>query len=213
MGASNIQKIFTRIYDNNTWGTDGTSKFFSGGGSRGIAAEKYISLISNFIKSNNIKNIVDIGSGDFYIGKQILDDVSINSYIGIDIVEDIIDYSNREFGTDQILFKCEDVVKTKELPDGDLCLIRQVLQHLDNTSISIILEKIKKFKYVIVTEHQPPFTNHYNLIHQTSQDIRLKWGSGVFLDKPPFNLNVKEILSIPVDDGNISYIKTFLIKN
>jgi hypothetical protein len=41
------------------------------------------------------------------------------------------------------------------LPDGDVCLIRQVFQHLSNAEVNEVLRKLNKFKKVYITEGYP----------------------------------------------------------
>ena len=74
-------------------------------------------------------------------------------YIGIDVVPSLIE-RNRSTFVANIEFKCLDIIKDK-LPDADLCLIRQVMQHLSNREIVRLLKNTKRYRYVIVAEHQP----------------------------------------------------------
>jgi hypothetical protein len=55
------------------------------------------------------------------------------------------------FITEKNVNKCADIIEDK-LPEGDLCLIRQVLQHLSNRQISRVLANCTKFPYLVVTE-------------------------------------------------------------
>ncbi|MDP5081560.1 MAG: SAM-dependent methyltransferase, partial [Winogradskyella sp.] len=73
---------------------------------------------------------------------------------------------------------------------ADCVILRQVLQHLSNDEIGGIIEKLIKYKYIILTEHLPTgrFTPNRNVI--SGQAIRLKQDSGVDLLEPPFNLNI-----------------------
>jgi hypothetical protein len=51
-------------------------------------------------------------------------------------------------------------------------------------------------KYILVTEHLPGAQNikAYNLDKKVGAEIRVPNGSGVFIDKPPFNLNARIIM-------------------
>ena len=90
-----------------------------------------------------------------------------------------------------------------DLPTADCVLLRQVLQHLSNTEIQQVLEKLTDFKYILLTEHIPEgdFTPNIDII--SGQGIRLKKQSGVNLLAPPFHFKVKEekeVLSITSND-------------
>ena len=91
-------------------------------------------------------------------------------------------------------------------------MIRQVLQHLSNAEVGLILENCKKFKYLIVTEHypNPDFELVPNIDIPHGPDMRLHYDSAVVLDKPPFDeKNVKLLVETEADDN--TRIKTFLM--
>lgn len=214
----NRKEIFSEIYQKQKWGKS-EEKYFSGSGSRGQSAELYIDVISDFINKNNIKNIVDIGCGDFYMGNKILEKIQFDKYIGIDLVKDMVDNLNEIYSSNKIKFEYKDAVED-ELPEGDLCIIRQVLQHLDNLSIIKILNKIKIYKFCIITEHQSLIPSSYNIDQLPNFNNRVEKQSGVYLDQIPFNFYIKNNIDLLLEtdggkyDGiNPSRIRTFLIKN
>ena len=143
--------VFSDIYDRNRWGGE-RGEMYSGSGSRGEAAVQYANSVMDFILSNNIKSVVDLGCGDFFIGQQIAE--VVESYIGIDVVPSLIELNNKKFCSDNVSFICADIT-TDDLPDGTLCLVRQVLQHMSNAQIARLLFRLRKYEFVIVTEHQP----------------------------------------------------------
>jgi hypothetical protein len=96
-------------------------------------------------------------------------------------------------------------------PDGDLCLIRQVLQHLSNSEIEQVLNNVKKYPYVIITEHVPVFPEQANLDKPHGPDIRIYQRSGVFPDEPPFSLKLEKLLDVPI--GHDEVIRTVLVRN
>ena len=104
----------------------------------------------------------------------------------------------KNYGSEHIHFKCLDIVDD-ELPDGDLCVIRQVLQHLSNDDVSRVLAKLKKYKYVIITNSQTPKAQaySYNADIRTGHHIRTGILSGLYLDEPPFSLKTELLLNIP----------------
>ena len=71
-------------------------------------------------------------------------------------------------------------------------MVRQVLQHLSNAEVLNITNKLKTFKYVIITEHVPDQVFIPNKEIISGQGIRLKKQSGINLLVPPFNFKVKE---------------------
>jgi hypothetical protein len=198
------QVVFDRIYRRGNWGGDGSAPM-SGRGSRGRPAELYIDLIADFISRNDIKSVVDIGCGDFVIGSGILDRVPSDvSYIGIDVSAVATDYNIEKNVRLNARFVRLDA-SVDEVPNGQLCLVRQVLQHLSNHQISGILSKLSGFGYVIVTEHHPLEARVFNSDKPHSGDTRLADGSGVFLDRPPFNVtSMARLLEVEAEEGTPS---------
>jgi SAM-dependent methyltransferase len=199
--------VFDRIYETGAWG--GSREHPNSGlGSRGQVVEKFVSQISGFIASKNAKSIVDIGCGDFHVAQKLLavagEDVK---YVGIDVSSVVIDHNRKLYSGQNVNFLCGDASEMS-LPTADVCLIRQVLQHLSNAQIMKICERCAKYKYVIVTEHYPPEDRSFraNLDKPHGADTRLIDNSAVILDKPPFNLkNVRTLFEVPAKMGDPSW--------
>jgi SAM-dependent methyltransferase len=210
--SGDLKKIFTYIYRENVWGGE-RGQLYSGPGSHESVSKQYIEIVNDFIKQRDVKTVIDVGCGDFRVWR-LLDTSSIH-YIGIDIVPDLIDRNTSLYGSPRITFACLNAVRD-ELPDGDLCLVRQVLQHLSNDHISKILKKLKKYRYVIVSEHLPIGENIIpNLDMQAHWHIRALQNSGVFIDQAPFNCKSDILLELNPDHPGYenSIIRTSLIQN
>lgn len=191
-----------QVYALNLWGNNNTS-FYSGEGSHNPElVNPYINVVTTFLKSFKTPLVLcDFGCGDFNIGKQLVEHTK--KYVAVDIVTDLIDYNKTHFKADNLEFHCLDIA-VDNLPSGDCVLLRQVLQHLSNFEIQSILNKLSKYKYIILTEHLPKedFTPNKDII--SGQGIRLKKQSGINLLAPPFNFKVKEekqLLSVDLGDG------------
>jgi SAM-dependent methyltransferase len=210
-----VADIFSEIYRDARWGGERGS-FHSGSGSTSGHAESYAQVIKAFIKQHNVRRLVDLGCGDFRVGAQLIGaDIT---YTGIDIVPSLVESNQRMYGSERVGFECMNIIDD-ELPDGDLCLVRQVLQHLSNEQIIKVLKNSEKYRYVIVTEHHPApgALRHRNLDKPCGQDVRIYDGSAVFLDAPPFNRRVVATLA-DVDAGHYlmrpgERIRTQLIEN
>ncbi len=213
--GKSTKEVFTRIYEDSKWGGI-KGQYCSGSGSTESHASLYSEVVRAFIKDKKIHSVLDLGCGDFTVGAKI--QMEGVRYFGIDIVDDLIARNQREFGSAEVSFHCLDIV-LDELPDAELCLIRQVLQHLSNVQIMEVLHKIKKYKYVLVTEHYPsPFVKAIpNKDKPHGEDIRIYDDSAVYLDLPPFNLKIAAVVldtvarKCLVKDGES--LKTLLIEN
>jgi SAM-dependent methyltransferase len=202
-----VSETFTEIYRKNVWGGK-TGEFFSGEGSRGKAPVIYAETVKKFIRENNVKTVVDLGCGDFQVASMFVS--KDFHYTGCDVVPDLIEHLNENYRNESVEFICLNVVED-ELPAGDLCLIRQVLQHLSNREIERILDNCKKYKYLIITEHypDPKIKLIPNLDIPHGPDVRLHFDSAVVLDAPPFNLPHLELLAEAESDEG-ARIKTFV---
>jgi hypothetical protein len=179
--------VFSQIYEKNIWG-GANGQFFSGLHFGGTA---YAAAIRQYIHGNDIASALDLGCGDFAIGGQIAP--ACLSYTGADVVPRLIERNSRLFGSAKVKFVCLDMI-TDRLPDADLCLILQTFQHLSNRDIITVLRKARKFPHLIVSEHQPCRPVNFNTDQPRSAGLRLYIGSGVYLDKPPFNAQKLELL-------------------
>ncbi|MBL6875685.1 MAG: class I SAM-dependent methyltransferase [Chitinophagales bacterium] len=179
-----------QIYAMKLWG-DNKTDFYSGIGSHNSELKSpYINSLVSFLTSFNVPPVVcDLGCGDFNVGKDLVK--YTQRYIAIDIVTDLIAFNKKKFKDEQLEFHCMDIALDK-LPKGDVAIIRQVLQHLSNTEVLAVVEKLMEYKYIILTEHLPEGDFEANKEIISGQGTRLKKQSGLNLLLPPFNLKVKE---------------------
>jgi hypothetical protein len=194
--------VLQEIYQAGLWGKDKHFRFFSGIGSRGDAADSYVENMSDLIRRHSTElgyspAIIDLGCGDFQVGSALVSRLADVTYIGRDIVPELVAYNSQRFATDRISFRNLDIV-VDPLPAGDICLVRQVLQHLSNEEIASILQRLAHYKFVFVTEGYPAQrVGPVNPDKAAGADVRFDWrtgrGQGVELDQPPFNARVAEL--------------------
>jgi hypothetical protein len=188
----NLKETFSLIYKNNMWGNKSNESeiFYSGPGSHDISVIiPYIQSVSSFLNSHNPKlKVLDLGCGDFNVGKNFLNDV--DQYIAADIVEDMIKFHNTHYANicSHLKFICLDLVND-HWPDADCVFIREVLQHLKNDDIKKVIKQFKKFKYIIVTECLPLHDFVPNKDKKNYVATRVANGSGINLEVSPFNLS------------------------
>ena len=191
-----MEDIFCEIYQENYWGV-GNDDFYSGTGSDASNCLPFKNYIEDYIKGNEINSVVDLGCGDFRFGGMVR--WGKVSYTGVDVVGSLVQRNNKLFSKPNIRFIKKDIVE-EDLPEGDLCILRLVLQHLSNKDILKIIPKLKKYKYVIVVDG----TNVKNYAGEINLDIKTGRGirdNGLFLDKAPFNLKVNEEMKYLNEDG------------
>jgi 2-polyprenyl-3-methyl-5-hydroxy-6-metoxy-1,4-benzoquinol methylase len=169
---------FEDIYEEGYWGTD----VKSGAGSTLEATKVTRQIISKVVQDFNITSIVDVACGDFTWMPVVLSELDGQvNYIGCDIVESLATGHQQKYP--QYEFQYLDFVEG-EIPQGDLILCRDVLQHLPVKDIKRALKNISNSgaKYLLATTHirRHGFRN--------KRDIRPGKCSDRNLLEPPFNL-------------------------
>jgi hypothetical protein len=151
-----MEDVFTKIYETKYWG-DNNSAEYNGSSGEGSAVDfnkdTYVPFLTNFILDNNIKNIVDLGCGDFRCGKLIYDNLNI-LYTGYDTYKKVIEHNSKEYSLPKYSFIHLDFCNNKEsIINGELCILKDVIQHwsLDNiyNFLDYLVEE-KKFKYILI---------------------------------------------------------------
>tara|TARA_Y100000389_G_scaffold103283_1_gene100187 strand:+ start:9028 stop:9609 length:582 start_codon:yes stop_codon:yes gene_type:complete len=128
----------------------------SGQGSSVEATDEYYNpFIRRFIEENNIKTVVDLGCGDWQSSYHIYNNTDVE-YYGYDAYENIVITMNKRYSMKQNYTFCFlDVVNDLDkVIDGDLYIIKDVLQHLNYDSIYTLLDNIKKTKktkFILIT--------------------------------------------------------------
>jgi SAM-dependent methyltransferase len=189
------REAFTEVYTKGMWGGE-PGTFFSGPGSNEAAANPYADFVIRFMTERNIGSVVDLGCGDFRVGRLIV--ASGVSYTGVDVVEPLIAENRQRYGGPSVRFQCADIT-SDALPDGELCLIREVFQHLSNAQVSAVLARLMKYTYVLITEVQPEEMKHYQINRDKPHGATSRIGhfSVLRLDQPPFNVdNVQTVFEI-----------------
>jgi hypothetical protein len=182
-----LPQAFNEVYRKGMW-QQGRS--LSGVGSEGILAERYIAFVRDYIKEHRVETIVDAGCGDFNVGSRLCRDVT--KCTALDVSPFIIDANQKRYGDiSNVSFHVADLLTTT-VPAADLVLIRQVLQHLTNEQIERILNNLDSStcRSVLITEAvtDPSSDANANLdLRSHSVRTRVNFGSGVFIDRPPFN--------------------------
>jgi hypothetical protein len=194
--------VFCDIYRNGSWGDEEGSAFFSGVGSRGRPAEDYVREMTTLLKRHEEKlgrpiTVVDIGCGDFQVGRALVEQLPTLNYVGCDIVAPLTEHLQSHYASERVRFQQFDVVEDVP-PQGDVCLVRQVFQHLSNDDISKALKNLSAFSTIYVTEGQPEVrTGPPNPDKPAGFDVRFDWrrgiGRGVELAEAPFHRPVEEV--------------------
>jgi len=178
--------IFYLIYKSKHWRDYKeplVNESVSGLGSDLVVTKKIIKELDIFIKENNIQSILDVACGDFNWFKFIINKNEKIEYLGLEIVNKIVEKNKLLYSNDKINFKCSDVLNESLPKNYDLIIIRDFFIHIKAEDISEMLNKIKlsNCKFFAIT-------NYTNI----RENIDIK-GYGhhrfVNIEISPYNLN------------------------
>jgi len=133
-----IAEVFSRVYDTNYWAN---SHSRSGNGSDLSRTAAIRAEIPRLIRDYKIVSMLDAPCGDFFWMREC--ELSVQAYIGADIVPGMIDDLNARFGNSNRRFECLDLTKDP-LPRVDLVLCRDALVHFSFRDIRRALANLKR---------------------------------------------------------------------
>jgi hypothetical protein len=212
--TTTTEEIFTHIYRSNSWG-GAPGEFNSGPGTTDpLLADPYCDCIAKLGREFGFSRLraVELGCGDMRIGSRIRP--LFASYHGVDIVKDLIEHHRQAMReVTGLTFSHLNIVEDP-LPEGEVCMIRQVLQHLSNVQIEAVLAKLAQYRYVIITEHLPAPNPQIvpNLDQDHGAEVRVQRNSGVYLSAPPFNLPKSAITTALEIPGYGGIVKTMVYR-
>jgi len=179
---TDIHGKFSDIYKNAYWKSKESS---SGSGSEIEQAETLVQYLGWFIVKENIQSIVDCPCGD--MTWQTLLVSAVKRYVGCDIVPELInDNIVRLIETanpkpTNLGFRVLDITKDP-IPDCDLLMVRDCLNHLPNEQVLEAIQNIVRSgaKWVGITT----FPNRTD----GNTDIEVGKWRPINLQRPPFNM-------------------------
>ncbi len=132
------ERVFTNIYRENLWG-DADSR--SGGGSNLEGTTAIRRELPGLIRSLGVSSMLDVPCGDFFWMSTL--DLKVASYVGGDIVSDVIAANNARFASPVRSFVRLDAANDP-LPRADLVLCRDLLIHLSLRQVRAVLSNLRR---------------------------------------------------------------------
>lgn len=142
-----VKETFEKIYKSNHW----NGNYSVSGEGSDLLQTQIISLeLPEIISRYPIRTFIDAPCGDFNWMKDI--HLPVNQYIGVDIVKEIIEKNQRNYGSQKYCFLRLDLINDP-LPKADLMFCRDCLVHLSFSDIKQVFQNISKsnISYIFLT--------------------------------------------------------------
>lgn len=174
LSLSSHERIFSYYFKHGIWGSESKS----GPGSEISQTQKIIEELPLILDDFTIRSIIDVPCGDFNWFSKI--DLKQVQYLGIDIVEDVVNSNQQVHGSNFVSFQQGNIMTTK-IDACDLIICRDLFIHFSNDDIFLSLLNLvnSKAKYLLTTSFVDRSINH---------DILTGQFRPLNLVKGPFNL-------------------------
>lgn len=141
--------VFSRMYKGNWWGD---RESVSGAGSSLDQTKAVREILPQILIDHNVGKILDLPCGDFNWMRTL--SLPVDSYVGADVVPDIIRANQASYGGPKREFRVLDITRS-ELPRADLLLCRDCLMHLSYPLISRAITQIlrSEITYLLTTSY------------------------------------------------------------
>lgn len=135
-----LAERFSAIYENRVWLNGRSSGSLSGLGSDLVSTNDVRGRLSDLLESLDTHSLLDVGCGDFTWMKEVSFPFT---YVGIDIVPEVIAANNAHYASDSRSFQVLDATRDP-LPTAGAILCREVLFHLSFSDIARLLKNVRQ---------------------------------------------------------------------
>lgn len=199
--AKDAKTVFSHIYSHNLF-QGGES--ISGPGSSLEQTAQVRAQLPALMARHRVKVLIDAPCGDFHWLRSVIEASGL-SYVGLDIVEDLIEQNQRSYAGPQMSFMVADITQNR-LPPGDCLMCRDCLVHLSNLHASAALRNFKRSGIPLLLTTTYPQT-------RSNIDILTGMWRPVNLQMPPFGLPqpIDSILEQCTEAGGLVADKTLAL--
>ena len=151
LSGADRKTIFAHHYRTNFWGDQ---ESLSGPGSSLKYTENLRAHLPGLLSDLGVKTFLDAPCGDFNWMRMVELPEGVQ-YHGCDIVPELVDRLQKEYGDDRRRFSVLDIVDD-EIPRADLWMCRDVLFHLNNREVFRVLKKFadSEIPWLLTTSHR-----------------------------------------------------------
>ena len=177
--------VFRSIYLRRAWCGG------SGGGS-GVEQTRAIrAQLPELARELRVRSVLDAPCGDYRWMSQV--EWDLESYVGVDIVPELIEINRAAYQTDAVRFAVADIT-CDPLPRADLVLVRDCFVHMSHRDIKQALRNLKATgsTFLLTTTYPGGVRRNWN--------IMTGWWRALDFERPPFNFPAPERV---LDEHNV----------
>ena len=166
------KRVFTYIRNSEHW-FDGES--FSGPGSSLASTSTIRSLLPAILKAVGSRTLLDAGCGDFNWMKELIEEFDLDLYLGVDIVQEVIEENQKRYANEHVAFMQLDIAEDPLL-NVDVIMCRDVLAHLSYEDIHQVLRNFKKSgaKYLLASSFSMIRDNNLEMVSGNFRSVNLR---------------------------------------
>jgi len=174
-----LRAKFSKIYEENLFGGKLSR---SGEGSNMVQTEEVRKWLPDLVRRLDVHRFLDAPCGDLFWMQHL--DFGDTKYIGVDIVEELIERNTRAFAAMDREFYCANLA-VDELPRADMIFCRDCLVHLSFEDALSVLRQFKNTgaEYLVTTT----FSERDENLDLYDEDGRDRIWRTLNLVLPPFN--------------------------
>lgn len=171
------EELFTWIFRTNHWNSPESR---SGPGAELGQTEAVRAGLFRIIAAYGVRTVVDAGCGDFNWMRHVVAASDLDSYVGIELVPDLVRLNRARYGGPPVSFRQGDITRDA-LTGGDLVICRDCLVHLSNADCLAFLTNLAASgsEYLLSTTYPAELIN---------RDTRDGHWRPINLTRPPFLL-------------------------
>ena len=179
--------VFSDVYERDLWNGG------SGPGSAPENSEVYRRFLQEFLDGFDYPvKVVDLGCGDWRIG-ELMDWLGVD-YVGVDVVPEVVEANRRRDTPDNVSFVCLDAL-VDDLPEGDVLVVKDVLQHWPNADVLRLLDAAEeRFTFTVVTNDVSSKSHPAKV----NSDIALGDWRPIDIERAPFDRVAIDHIDYPV---------------
>lgn len=175
-----MNQRFEDIYATNEW------QHGSGEGSLAEHTQGYVAFLERFLQERGITSVVEMGCGDWQFSKDV--QWGRASYQGFDVVQSVIAANQARHAREGVSFHFYSG-EPAELPEAELLIVKDVLQHLSDRAVADFLPHISRYRYALLTNCVNP---RGPTVHRDIADGDFRY---LDLRLSPFKLQATEVHS------------------